>query len=93
MCRLLVSVIWLDHRITVSLCVRRAVRCAVPQGCVTLGLQGRAHGDGIGGVGCWVNQDLGGGGGMAERSLGRQVGRRTWRGIRRWESRGVRGRV
>lgn len=68
------SVIWLDHGVTVSLRIHRAVGCAVPQGCIRLGLQGRAHRDGIGGVGRWVQQDLGGGGGVAERGISGQVG-------------------
>lgn len=71
---MLMSVVWLDHGVTVS--VQRAVGCAVPQGAIGLGLQGRAHGgDGIGGVGRRVQQDVGGGGGLAESCIGLHVGR------------------
>lgn len=69
---LLMSVIWLDLGVTVS--IRGAVGCAVPQGSFRLGLQGRAHGDGVGGVGRWVQRDLSGGGGVAERGIGEHVG-------------------
>ena len=66
------SVIWLDLGVTVS--ISGAVGCAVPQASVRLGLQGRAHGDEVGGVGRCVQRDLSRGGGVAERGIGEHVG-------------------
>lgn len=87
------SVGGLDHRVTVGLCIQRAVGCAVPQGCVRLGLQGRAHRGGVGGVGCGVQQDLSGGGRVAEGGVSGQVGWRTRWSVRWGQSGSVRGRL
>lgn len=87
---MLVSVDRLHHRVTVSLCVHRAVGCAVPGDDLRLGLQRRAHRDGIGGVGREVQQNLGRGGRVADCGLGGDVGRGAGRGVRRGESRRVR---
>lgn len=64
------GIIWRDHRATAG------VGCVVPQGSIGLGLQGRAHRDGIGRVGRRVQRDLGGGGGVTKCGMRRCVG---WR--------------
>lgn len=71
------SIVWLDHRLTVGRCLLGAGSHAVRQSGARLGLQRRAHRGGIGGVGCRFQQVLGGRLGIAECSLSRQIRWRT----------------
>lgn len=95
--RLLLSVVRLHHGASFRLCVRGAVSRAVPQDDVRLGLQRRACGDRIGGVGGGVQRCLGSGGGVTGSGFGGEIGLRGRTGTRRsvglWKLGRVRGHL